>query len=190
MERFLSVLCEDDYQALVMEGQPPENELRIAWLKFLEQFSELKGNTPGDDIWMLKRDINRLQNHLDLVAFCVDFLTRDYSKSIAASLRRLGYSFNPKTENPVEYLPQLERVATLSRTHFIMLQQLKKQLEEKSAKLSENKEKPARQYYEDLLVAIEEMNGVAYNFETLTVTKYLSLERKYWQVQEKLNNKK
>jgi hypothetical protein len=179
MDNFLRCLCDEDFTALIIDGTASENELKEAWILILSEYYELKGDTDeGSAQWVLNRNIQRLQNHLFLIERCVLFLDKQYSDSIAESVRKLGYYFKPTIKEPDEYRNQLHVIVGKSKTKYIQLQQLLKELEQQVSKIEDKK--PDRLYFEQMLIQIEEMQGGAvYNMETLSVQKYVMLEKKY-----------
>jgi hypothetical protein len=185
MGRFLDVLCDNKYESLIIDGKASEQQLSEAWLLILAEYYELRGDTIDTvEEWTLSRDIQRLQSHLSLLDTCVRFLSSRYSESIAESVRKLGYSFSPTSYNPIDYLPLLNRIANKSRLKYIQLKQFIKQLEQKMAEVG--KEKPKREYFDKMLIEIEEMQRTNYDLDELTVSKYVQLGKKYWQKVEQL----
>ncbi len=189
MDNFLRCLCDQDFTALIIDGEAGEQELKEMWLILLSEYYELKGDDPtSSGHWKTSRDILRLQNHLFLLGICIDFLDNRYSDSFADSVRKLGYVFSPEIKEPDAYRSILNGIVNLSKTKFIQVQQLIKQLEKELEKVGN--QKPSRQYFEGMLVAIEEMQRTPYNMEDMTVYKYIMLEKKYWHQVEILNAKK
>lgn len=186
MTAFLDALCDDNLNSLIIEGKATKDQLIQAWLLILSEYYELHGDgIDGNEQWTLSRDIQKLNNHLYILDICVQFLLERYSASIADSVRKLGYSFRPTSFEPVDYIDQLNAVVQKSKTKYIHLQQLIKQLE---AKMQEGgQEKPKREVYERNLLHFEEMQGATYDIEQLTVSKYIMLEKKYNQKIEQLN---
>lgn len=186
MDKFLTCLCDEDLTALIISGNATENRLREQWAMILEEYFELKGDTVNSvETLKLQKDISRFRNHLYLVDVFVNFLKFRYSDVIADCVRKLGYPFNPKSHEPENYRNDLQVVVNKSKTKYIQLQQsidlLKKALE----KIKDNK--PTRQEFEKSLILIEEVQKVTYSMETLTVSKFLSLEKI---VQSKLMKRK
>lgn len=185
MARFLDVLCDEKLEALIISGNANNQQLTEAWMLVLAEYYELRGDTIDTvDEWHLSRDILRLQSHLHLLDTCVQFLAKRYSEGIAESVRRLGYSFRPTSFEPLDYLGLLNQVVNKSRLKYIQLQQYIKQLEAKMAEAG--KEKPKREYFEKMLIEIEEMQRANYDLDELTVSKYVLLEKKYWQKVEQI----
>lgn len=185
MPAFLDALCDDNLNSLIIEGKATKDQLTQAWLLILADYYELKGDgIDGNEQWSLSRDIQKLNNHLNILDICVQFLLERYSASIADSVRKLGYSFRPTAFEPIDYIIELNAVVQKSKTKYIQLQQLIKQLEQKME--DAGNEKPRRDIFEKNLLYFEEMQGATYNMDELTVSKYLQLENKYNQKVEQL----
>lgn len=186
MAAFLDALCDDNLNSLIIAGKATPAQLNEAWVLILSEYYELKGGgLDGNEQAALSRDILKLNNHLHLLDVCVQFLLDRYSESIADSVRKLGYSFRPTSYEPVDYIVQLNAVVQKSKTKYIQLQQMIKQLE---ANMQDSgQEKPKRETFEKNLLYYEEMQGASYNMDDLTVSKYVMLEKKYEQKIEHLN---
>lgn len=183
MENFIQCLCEEDYAYLVIEGEATDRELHEAWVLILAEYYELRGDTSeGMEVWQLSRDIMRIQNHLFLLEQCVEFLKEKWSDSIAESVNKLGYPFKPASKE--DYTEELNRVVNKAKTKYIQLRQNIKLLEEKVSKLGDKK--PTRDYFDNMLIHIEEMQKVSYSMDTLPVQKFVLLEKKYWNQVEQL----
>jgi len=175
MEIFIQCLCDENLDALVIEGKATKEQLHHAWVMILAEYYELKGDVDGEQ-WLLSRDVMRLENHLTLLDRCVEFLKTRWSDSIAESINKLGYTFRPASKG--DYWEELNRVVQKSKTKYIHLQQMIKELEAQVKKVEGKK--PTRGYFDNMLIHIEEMQKVSYSLDTLTVQKFVLLEKKYW----------
>lgn len=186
MENFLQCLCDENLQALIIEGDAKPWQLQEAWIIILAEYYELRGETSeGSETWQLSRDVMRLQNHLFLLEQCVEFLKGKWSDSIADSVNKLGYTFRPASKD--NYAEDLNRVVNKSKTRYIQLQQLIKQLSEQVKKIGDKK--PTRDYFDNMLIHIEEMQKVSYSMDTLPVQKFVLMEKKYWHQVELLKQR-
>jgi hypothetical protein len=185
MPAFLDALCDNNLQSLIISGKAIPAQLNEAWVLILAEYYELKGSGIDDNEQAaISRDVLKLNNHLYLLDVCVQYLLNKYSESIADSVRQLGYSFRPKSLEPVDYIIELNAIVQKSKTKYIQLKQLIKQLE---GKMEEGgHEKPKRETFEKNLLYYEEMQGASYNMDDLTVSKYVMLEKKYEQKIEQL----
>jgi hypothetical protein len=186
MENFIQCLCDENYRALVIEGGATDRQLQEAWVVILAEYYELRGDTAeGMEVWQLSRDVMRLQNHLFLLEQCVEFLKVKWSDSIADSVNKLGYLFRPASKE--DYTEDLNRVVNKSKTKYIQLQQFIKQLEQQVKKIGDKK--PTRDYFDNMLINIEEMQKVSYSMDVLPVQKFVLLEKKYWKQIEQLKSR-
>lgn len=186
MENFIQCLCYENLKALVIDGMAGEDELRETWVLILSEYYDLRGDeVDGTDQWQLSRDATQLQNHLFLLGLCIEFLKIRWSDSIAASVRKLGYPFNPADRS--NYQEDMNRVVNKSKTKYVQLRQFIKQLEEQVKKMGDKK--PSREYFDNLLIHIEEMQKVSYTMETITVQKFILLEKKYFKQVEYLKQR-
>lgn len=185
MPAFLDALCDDNLNSLLIDGKATKEQLTQAWLLILSEYYELRGDgVESNEQWSLSRDIQKLNNHLNILDVCVKFLLERYSESIADSIRKMGYSFRPTAFEPIDYIDQLNDVVNKSKTRYIQLKQFIKQLEKKMTE--GGLEKPKRESFETSLLYFEEMQGASYNMDDLTVSKFIQLEKKYNQKVEQL----
>lgn len=180
MDKFLRCLCEKDYTALTISGEPTEEQLTTAWLYIITEYNELKDiDISESKHWTASRELIRLHNHLYLLQQCIDFLSYRYSPDIAKSFRRLGYRLKVNSENPdpSEYIDQLFIAAEKAKTKYIEIQQYDKQLKQIVAETE--KQIPQYDAFEKSITLIEEMQHTVYDMSALTVSKFIQLENKY-----------
>jgi cell fate (sporulation/competence/biofilm development) regulator YlbF (YheA/YmcA/DUF963 family) len=187
MAPFLDALCDGKIEALIVRGTPPPDEVLVAWDGILDDYYDLTGDVFNSEIFQVEKEITRLGNHLFLLQYCIDFLYGRWSDSVANSLNKLGYRFKPDTQVPEDYRQQLDDIVARSRTKFIHLKQM--QNERDRLRANQKSGRPPREYFEQLLANIEEMQRTSYNMDTLMVTKFVTLEKKYRRYVEALSKK-
>jgi hypothetical protein len=188
MDRFIECLCFDNYESLIISGTAPKEVLLSSWLTILTEYHELKGNDLQDnEVWILQREIIRTNHHLGLLQQCIDVLWFEYRESIANSVRDLGYSFYPTSHMPNLYRQDLVIVANEAKTKYIELEQYSERLKKL---LPPTDEKLQPEVFEDMLTAFESVQKVSYSLTTITVTKFVMLERKYKALVDAMDAKK
>lgn len=178
MDNFLACLCDEDYQSIIITGTASPDELTEVWYYLLYEYYDLKGDVVLSEEYQLSKQITRIQNHLFLLQQCIDFLYGRYSESIAKSLNKLGYSFRPKSKWPPDYQQDLRDIDAMSRSKYIQLKQAIIQRDDLRAKNKKNR--PTRDYFEQLIIQIEELQRCTYDLEKLSAAKFILLEKKYW----------
>lgn len=180
----MKCLCDGDLTAL---GNAPEQILSETWIVIISEFQELRGDTvDGVNQLRLTKLIRRNQHHLYVFEMCVQFLEFNWSDRIAACLKKLGYPFSPKSKIPGEYNNELQTCILRSKTYYVQIEGWLKELEQAVKKAH----KPTRVYFEQSMVQIEEMQGVAYDIDKISTYKFVILEKKYVKMVEKMNSKK
>lgn len=184
MDNFLRCLCDNDLSAL---GQAPEDLLTEVWIVLISEFQELRGDTiDGVDQLRLTKLVKRNQNHLYIFELCVQHLEYNWSDRVAASLRKLGYPFNPRSHVVGEYRNDLQNCIMRSKTYYVQMEGWLKELEQAVKKVKP----PTRAYFESAIIQIEEMQHVGYDLKTMTAAKFVLLEKKYVKMVERLNSKR
>ncbi len=174
---------------MIIDGDASPQELKEAWIILLGEYFDLKGDdTNGVEFWQLSREIMRIEHHLFLLQSCIDFLSTQYSEIVANSVRKLGYTFRPTEQDPIKYLPLLKNIAAKAANKYVQLKQLTKELSEKVKKTAEQSTAD-RSDFERMLIQIEEMQRTNYDIEVITVSKFVLLEKKYWNYIDSLKAK-
>lgn len=189
MSIFIECICEELFESLVISGKAKQCELLEAWVLLLSEYQELRGDTvDGIEQMRLTKEIWKVRNHLQLVDYCVQFLSERYSESIADSLCKLGYNFKPAGKEPHKYISLLNNIINKTKLKYVQLQQMVKQLQEELKKAQSDK--PTRESFENTLIHIEEMQKTSYDLDNITVYKYVMLEKKLRKQIELLENRK
>jgi hypothetical protein len=173
MHLFLDCMIDQRYEAL---GQAPPEVLEETWITILSEYQQLRGDTiEGINQLRLLKLINRTKHHLYLFELCIGRLEKEYSEEVVKCLKKLGYSFNPANKDPLHYRTELQSCVLRSKTHYIQLEGWLKDLDEAVKQVK----KPTREYYENVLLDLEEMQKVRYTFEEITVYKFVLMEKKF-----------
>lgn len=178
MDRFLTCLCDEDLTALIQQGTADPEELHHTWIIILSDYHELREEYDnGTKEWHLTRDIRKIRHHLLILQYCIDFLCKQWSPEVAKVIRGLGYPFKPKDIEPEKYLHLLAIVVEKAKTKYVQLQQLMVELEAMMDKRKDGK--PTRVAFEEQLIQIGIQNKVDYSMNTVTVQKYVLLEKNF-----------
>jgi len=185
MNNFMTCLVDGDLTAL---GKAPQHILEETWITIISEYQQLRGDTvDGVDQLRLLKLINRTKHHLYLFELSVNFLEHTYSESIAKSLNRLGYPFHPVVKEPAKYRNDLQSCVLRSKHHYVQLEGWLKELD---AAVKRQTVKPTRDYFENTLINIEQMQHVSYSLDTMTVSKFVMLEKKLSKLVMKQQNGK
>lgn len=176
-------MIEGDLTAL---GNAPTIVLEETWITIMSEYQQLRGDTI-DEVNQLRllKLINRTRNHLYLFELCITRLEKEYTESVAQSLKKLGYPFNPAVKDAAKYRNDLQVCVLRSKTHYIQLEGWLKELEVSIQKMK----KPTRDYFENALLDFEEMQKVQYTMDQLTVYKFIIMEKKYVALINKRNKR-
>ena len=162
-------MCDGDYSSL--------NDDIDLWIDLVSEYQELRGDTiDAVEVLRLTKEIRGLSFHLYLFGLCATQLEKKYSEGIADSMNKLGYQFTPKVKDASDedYQKQLKICISKSKKKYVELQMAIKQLEVAKP----NVKKPTREYYEETLINIEQYQRTQYSMDSLTVYKFVILEKR------------
>jgi hypothetical protein len=89
LNRFIQVAINSDFSALVISGEPTEEELSHAWGTIMQEYSEAIGDQETRLQFNLFTEINKLQLKIDQVALIVSILRKYYVPAFAKELNKL-----------------------------------------------------------------------------------------------------
>lgn len=169
--------CDDDLQALVIEGNPSNDVLEAARIKLLSEFSVLSGSTDKGVIIAKKVYLYRALIMLYIISANL-IASGDYS--CIETLNKKGLSCKePKNEDDVNKL--LKRIKSAITEKKVRMAEEEKRL----ARIQGKGEKPTREGYMATLVAISKNAG--FRIDTgITMAEYAAYLRDYKKDMEQL----
>ena len=197
--KFEDCLCDENYQSLVIEGNPPARVISERWLEIYSEFIDLSHETDAIAIKNLQFQMIVLTARIEKIKTCVNYLMAYGSAYESAqhnklavevatvsidSLRKLGYKYkyDPKGKT---YYTDLKMVLSRSITWEVQLELKESQYEEYMSK--NNGEPVSRNFFTRYLVSIQQLFKVSLNKNDLKVSEYCFWKRDFVSRVNKLN---
>lgn len=120
---FLQVITTGDVKHLIIEGDPAEAELLMAWYEIQYEYSDSVRTSKTDSILQLSKKILDAQWRMSFIDLCVFILKKGYNKEPADALVSLGYSLVEDLPERDAYLMQIYQIETEAKFLIIQLNQ-------------------------------------------------------------------
>jgi len=187
-ENFVLVLTEGELAPLIISGEPPIDELVLAWQNITEEYSDAIRVGKSKNVFDCLKKIERTRTHIKIIESAAQYLQQRaefvkehlpwetniyHDPEVASSVSELGYTLIKPAESFEEYLTQIERVRTEARTLVVLLQQY----ENEFRILSPDSEAVKRDYqsYMRELVMLSRFQGYPLKAKEITVSDYCNI---------------
>lgn len=170
LDRYIRMTCDDDLQALVIEGKPSNDVLEAARMKLLSEFAVLSGST--DKGIIVTKKIYLYRTLIIMYVISANLIASgDYS--CIEMLNKNGLSCKePKNEDEVNKL--LKRIKSAITEKKVRMAEEEKRL----ARIQGKGDKPTRDGYMATLVAISKNAG--FRIDTgITLAEYAAYLKDY-----------
>lgn len=186
-ENFVLVLTEEELSHIIISGNPPIDELVIAWENITTEYSQSIQSDKSRSIFECYRKIKRTQKMISLIDNALDFLEMKYDALLAEEIANLGYFLVKNIEDREEYLEQIERVRTEAKTLVIILGQY--QTEYKLLAPEDNTVKRDYQSYMTELAILSRHQNTFLKAKEITVQEYCNVVNAFVAYHEAIKRK-
>lgn len=159
LDKFIECFCDNNYEVLIISGNPPTEELLLAWRELYSEFTDMM----KDENHMYIRDtvdkINIITGKIEFGKAVIKYLQSEFREDIVSMLKSLGISIKLNPDNLVEYFKGVKRIVVQVKKWMV-------DLEECHIELSRAQEKNIQEgtnydFFYDTLNAISKYNGYA-----------------------------
>lgn len=174
LNRFIDVLVDKNYSALIISGYPSQLELQLSWSEIQSEFNDLIGDNESRLYLSLYRDIATLDLTLQQINILVECLRQVYYEPFLQKLNGLLFtSFKLDPDQPEQYQKTLDGCINRSKAYKID-RDLKaiqfKAIEEKHA--SHDGKDYTRQYFLSVLITLSNHAKYQISADAITVFEY------------------
>lgn len=168
---YIDLICNDNLSALIVEGNPPIEELRATKTLLITEFSEFTGNSHVKSITILLKNIYTHKAQLSGLSVCLQLIEWEYYDKALEYLKSNGMRFSAPT-NEQDKAKLTKAVQNRIKSKSI---HLKEELT-RYGKLSENKDtdKPTKGVFMNQIALIEKHMGFRIDENEITLSKYAS----------------
>lgn len=138
LDKFISALCDGDFQALVISGTASEKHLAAVWDDIFYDYLDLNRDNDARLDLTLCKDIAILSARLQRVETCLYLLQTIYVQEVADLLKEDGFEIRLDPDNMDQYFEDLNLIRLQSR-------EIKIDLELKQIELSELRESKSKE---------------------------------------------
>lgn len=156
LNKFIEVSTTGNVSALVISGEPSEEELSSAWGRIMEQYGEAIGDHEATMRINLYKDIYRLQLKINQIALIVSLLRSYYVPKMVTELNRLLVSTLVFDVNKrEEYDRRLQTALNKSKAFKIQLDM--KVMQYESLKKGKDEEGGvSKEYFQSILITLSD----------------------------------
>ena len=174
---FIDVLCNQNYKALTLAGEPSQGQLLEQWDKLYQEYLDLSGSRNYTYISRLENDLGVLRTKLKLIHAACLILQHTYSLTAVNSLLKQGYKYEYSASDYNSRVDDLRKVLTKSKVLEIVIAQ--KQAEKANFMRGFEGKKPTEQHFISTLIILSKHQGYDIQAETTSVAKYLEIKKQY-----------
>jgi len=145
------------------------------WNNVQAEYIDLLSDDKLDDLFLLKRDINKLHNKIQLTQHCISALQVMYYEPLCAELNKMGYKvkFTPET-----IISDLKRVVTLAQSLVLQRDEKVKLYKEAESKLTGTGKAITEQDFDDNLVTLSKFQGYRLGKEVF-LSEYIAVKNSF-----------
>lgn len=187
MDKFIDCLVSENYNSLIISGNPSKEQLDAAWNNIISEYAELIGSEHYETIIRLTKEINAAVFKFNRVSLYVFILGIMHSESIANHLRKMGYPGNYNPSNQEMYKRDLE--TSLNKAKTLLAQAQQKQIQLNKLESSIEKGKIDRRHFDEVIIALSDHKKYQVKEDQITVQKYCIMIKNMKRRIEILNKK-
>lgn len=177
-ESFIQIITGEDLRPLIIEGEPPIDELVSAWDNIADEYANAIKTGKSKSVFEAYKKVVRIEAQIKMIDACLYYLTHGYDEEICTILADNGYHFITYSDDQEAYLKQIDIVRTQAKTLVVVLNQAVAHYKLLSP---DNEMKVERSYQDfiDELAILSKHQGYALRAKEITVLEYCSVVNAY-----------
>lgn len=165
---YIDLICNNNLNALLIQGNAPEEVLISTRIDLVVEFSELSGNQQTQSLNSVIKQIYYYRNKIRGLSICLELI---YNDSYASSIPYLNNEFRTKEpQSEQEFDRLIKTVQARIKGHMVKLITLEKRFTALSEENDNGKITP--QYFNEQLVMLSKYLGFTLNKNKLNVAEY------------------
>lgn len=177
LDKFIDVLCNDNLEALIIEGNPPQHELKQVWETMHYKYIEIVGGDDVADRLKLVRDITILSCKVERIEALLEVLSVAPSEGLFEQLYNLDYNIPtlPYNEPNIKVLGKL--ITAQMKLDVVKVKTLIQQMEE-GQKKGEGEKMTEESFYK-LIIDVSEMFKITIKESETSALAFATYLNKY-----------
>lgn len=165
---FIKCACNQEYEVLIRQGVPSEEQLMDCWIGLLSEFYRLSG---ASDVEKRNEDMAKLERHntkIVAVTAIIEALRLEYNESLVAELRdtwEYGHAFTPESIEK-----DLKKVEVNLKNEHMRLEMAR--IAYKKEKPETEGQKQSEDDYYRLLIQLSDYKGHSINLDANKLSAY------------------
>ena len=177
LANFVDCLCDNDFNALVIQGEPSAIELVEAWAKILDEYNDLLGQSNDEykQYYSNYKNLARLKSKQYKILMLAEVMDKiGYVDAFASHLRKLLNKPNLKFDitKPEQYSRDLKTCFAMVKGLNIQIFMIESELETISVRMDNASEAPKRDDFINTLITLSDFAKRELDPETITVYSY------------------
>jgi hypothetical protein len=176
LDKFIDCICDRNYKALVIEGDPSELQILEAWEGIYFQYVDANRDNETMYILQVKKEVALLDQRLKVIECIVSILKLDisYHEKLIQNLKALGIRINGIDPSKDDYHRRLDNALLTLAPKKLQLQEKLKELKAYEASL-DGKEVD-RQFFKTMLIRLSKyMGGQLLRAKDIYVGEYVAI---------------
>lgn len=178
-DSFIRIITGEDLGLLIIEGQPPVDELVSAWDHISEEYTEAIKTNNGKGVLKAYLKFTKLQAQMKMIDASIFYLTNAYDEEIANNLFENGYPLVEPNDNRETYLKQIDRVRIKAGTLVVMLNQAAAAYKLLAPDNEMKVERSYQNFLDELAILSKHQGGALIKAKDITVAEYCSVVNSY-----------
>jgi hypothetical protein len=188
LKKFIECLCDENLRALVLAGNPPLDQIQLAWFNIYAEFIDLCASQDTIYANRLQSDINMFKARILKVRLMVHYLRVELDQEYIDELRKRGFRYKFDRENKIQYHKDLDDVLRGTKNWQLQLQLREAELDAYIA--TAKGEKPSLLYFTQILIRLSDHAGFQLNPEILMTAEFAIRKKAYNNHCDQVNRQK
>jgi hypothetical protein len=179
LNRFIDVIVDDNFAALIITGYPPIEELIQAWGQIKGEYADAIENHEHKMYVSLFKDVSILALNLQTINCLLEMLEQIYVPQFVTAINKiLNTSFQFEPGDPVKYTATIKNCRMRSKAIKINLDMKQMRMDAMQEKGDEPGAKATRGYFQSILITLS--NHVKYPVQdSISVYEFCDRMKRY-----------
>jgi hypothetical protein len=176
LDKFLDAVCDNNFSGLVKEGTPSAEAVHKAWEQILDEYATHAGNVDSKFLMASIKEITLLTMNITLGNTLLKLMFTSPGEPWIKEAKKIGLLF----KGPDTFEPDMNVAIGTVKNWEVKLLQAEKELNDYFKGLGPSV-KLTRDHFNDMIAELSKFMGFSIKEEETTLSKYISILKKYRQ---------